>query len=61
VSNQRLWTLLWLFWRFGKLICAGVLTSEVGTSFPLTDVHAAIRQAAQTGRQGKVLLRMGER
>jgi NADPH:quinone reductase-like Zn-dependent oxidoreductase len=59
VSAQRLWRLMWLFWRIGKLIRAGVLTSEVGKSFPLTDIHTAIRQAAQTGRQGKVLLRMG--
>jgi len=38
---------------------AGVLTSEVGASFPLADIQAAVRQAAKAGRQGKVLLRIG--
>jgi NADPH:quinone reductase-like Zn-dependent oxidoreductase len=61
VSDQKLWTIMRLFWQIGKLIRAGALTSEVGKSFSLTDIHAAIRQAALPGRQGKVLLRMGER
>jgi NADPH:quinone reductase-like Zn-dependent oxidoreductase len=60
VSAQKLWTILWLFRQIGKLIRAGVLTSEMGTSFPLSDIRAAIRQAALPGRQGKVLLRMGD-
>jgi NADPH2:quinone reductase len=59
VRDQKPWTMLWLFRQIGKLIRAGVLTSEVGVSFPLTDIRAAVRQAAQPGRQGKVLLRMG--
>jgi NADPH:quinone reductase-like Zn-dependent oxidoreductase len=61
VSAQKLWTLVRLFWQIGKLIRAGVLNSEIGKSFPLTDIHAAIRQAGLPGRQGKVLLRMAER
>jgi NADPH:quinone reductase-like Zn-dependent oxidoreductase len=60
VREQKLWTILWLFRKISMLIRAGVLTSEVGQNFALTDIHAAIRQATQTGRQGKVLLRMGE-
>jgi hypothetical protein len=38
-----------------------VLTTEVGTSYPLDEVRAAVRQAATPGRQGKVLLRIGSR
>jgi NADPH2:quinone reductase len=58
VRAQKPWTMLLLFRRLGKLQRDGVLLSEVGKSFPLRDIHAAVRQAAQPGRQGKVLLRM---
>ncbi|HEY7426646.1 MAG TPA: zinc-binding dehydrogenase, partial [Gemmataceae bacterium] len=58
VRDQKPWTMLWLFRKIGKLIREGVLVSEVGKSFALTDIHAAVRQAALPGRQGKVLLRM---
>jgi NADPH2:quinone reductase len=59
VRAQKPWTMLLLFRRIGKLMRDGVLVSEVGKSFPLTDIHAAVRQAALPGRQGKVLLRIG--
>jgi NADPH:quinone reductase-like Zn-dependent oxidoreductase len=52
--------MLWLFRQIGKLMRDGVLVSEVGKSFALTDIHAAVRQAQLPGRQGKVLLRMGD-
>jgi NADPH2:quinone reductase len=58
VRAQKPWTMLLLFRRIGKLLRAGVLVSEVGKSFALTDIHAAVRQAALPGRQGKVLLRI---
>lgn len=58
VRDQKPWTMLLLFRKIGKLLREGVLTSEVGKSFLLTDIHAAVRQAALPGRQGKVLLRM---
>jgi NADPH:quinone reductase-like Zn-dependent oxidoreductase len=61
VRAQKPWTMLWLFRQIGKLMREGVLVSEVGKSFALTDIHAAVRQASLSGRQGKVLLRMGER
>ena len=50
-----------LFSKLGKLIQSGVLATEVGATFPLNDVRAAVRQAALPGRQGKVLLRIGSR
>ena len=61
VRDQKPWTMLWLFRQIGKLIRDGVLGSEVGKSFALRDIHAAVRQAQLPGRQGKVLLRMGDR
>jgi NADPH:quinone reductase-like Zn-dependent oxidoreductase len=60
VPAQKPWTMLWLFRQIGKLIRDGVLVSEVGKTFALTDIHAAVRQAAQPGKQGKVLLRMSD-
>jgi NADPH:quinone reductase-like Zn-dependent oxidoreductase len=53
--------LLMLFRQIGKLMRAGVLASEVGTTFPLNQVQAAVRQAEEPGRKGKVLLRIGTR
>jgi NADPH:quinone reductase-like Zn-dependent oxidoreductase len=59
VRDQGVLTMLRLFRRIGRLMREGVLTSEVGTTFPLAEVRAAVRQAVQPGRQGKVLLRIG--
>jgi len=58
VRAQKPWTMLWLFRQIGKLMRAGVLVSDIAKSYPLTDIHAALRQAMQPGRQGKVLLRI---
>jgi NADPH:quinone reductase-like Zn-dependent oxidoreductase len=61
VRQQSVWTMLRLFRRIRHLLRGGLLTSEVGTSFPLDEVQKAVRQAETEGRQGKVLLRMGPR
>jgi NADPH:quinone reductase-like Zn-dependent oxidoreductase len=61
VRRQSRVTMALLFTRLGKLIRAGVLATEVGATLPLNDVRAAVRQAAEPGRQGKVLLRIGSR
>jgi NADPH:quinone reductase-like Zn-dependent oxidoreductase len=58
VRDQKVLTMLMLFRRIGRLLREGVLTTEVGTSFPLADIRAAARQAGEPGRQGKVLLRI---
>lgn len=58
VRAQKLWTMLGLFRQIGTLMKAGVLISDIGKSYALTDIHAAVRQASLPGRQGKVLLRM---
>jgi NADPH:quinone reductase len=59
VRDQGVLTMLMLFRRLGKLIASGVLASEVGKTFPLDEVKAAVREAGATGRRGKVLLRLG--
>ncbi len=58
-QRQSVWTMLRLFRQIGRLLRAGVLSSEVGKTFPLQEVQAAVRQAEMPGRQGKVLLRVG--
>lgn len=56
--RQGILTMLRLFRRIGQLMQKGVLTSEVGATYPLEEIQAAVRQAAQPGRSGKVLLRI---
>jgi NADPH:quinone reductase-like Zn-dependent oxidoreductase len=58
VARQPVLLMLGLFASIRRLMRAGVLTSEVGASFSLEEVRKAAAQAAQPGRQGKVLLRM---
>ncbi len=60
VRDQGPLTMLGLFRKIIKLMRAGVLVSEVGESFPLEKVAEAARRAAEPGRTGKVLLRMGQ-
>jgi NADPH:quinone reductase-like Zn-dependent oxidoreductase len=59
VKGQNVLTMLRLFRIINRLLKAGVLTSEVGPTFPLEQIASAVREAGQPGRTGKVLLRMG--
>jgi NADPH:quinone reductase-like Zn-dependent oxidoreductase len=58
VRAQRPLRMLRLFRTIRDLMRAGVLTSEVGATFPLDDIRKAVAHADQAGRQGKVLLRL---
>lgn len=58
VRRQGVLTMLRLFRQVRRLMRAGVLTTDVGTSFPLSDLKAAVRHAETPGRQGKTLLRL---
>ena len=58
VRRQRLLTKYRLMKRIGRLLLAGVLTSAVGATYPLEQVQEAVREAAQPGRHGKILLRI---
>jgi NADPH:quinone reductase len=51
---------LLLFREIAALIRQGVLRSEIGEVFPLTEINEAARQAGIVGRQGKVLVRLGD-
>jgi NADPH:quinone reductase-like Zn-dependent oxidoreductase len=59
VRDQGPLRMLRLFRQISALMREGVLTTEVGASFPLEEVRAAVREAEHPGRRGKVLLRMG--
>ena len=50
--------MLLLFRRINKLLAAGILMTEVGDTFPMTDIQTAVREAVKPGRQGKILLRL---
>jgi NADPH:quinone reductase-like Zn-dependent oxidoreductase len=58
VPRQGVLTMLGLIRRIGKLFREGIVTSEIGVTFPLDEVQAAVKQAVLPGRQGKVLLRI---
>jgi NADPH:quinone reductase-like Zn-dependent oxidoreductase len=58
VRDQRPLRMLGLFRRITSLMREGVLTTDIGQTFPLDEIRAAVRQAAQPGRYGKVLLRI---
>jgi NADPH:quinone reductase-like Zn-dependent oxidoreductase len=58
VQRQSVVTMLGLFRRLRKLFGAGLVTSEVATTFPLEEIQAAVRLAGSPGRSGKVLLKM---
>ncbi|HKI33273.1 MAG TPA: zinc-dependent alcohol dehydrogenase family protein [Gemmataceae bacterium] len=59
VREQRVLKMLRLSRTIRDLMRAGILTSEVGATFPLDEVQKAVAQAAQAGRSGKVQLRLG--
>lgn len=58
VKDQGVLTMLRLFRAINRLLKAGVLTSDVGATFPLEQITTAVQQAGQSGRSGKVLLRI---
>jgi NADPH2:quinone reductase len=58
MPSQGIVTKLGLIRRLGKLFRAGVVTSEIGATFALADIKAAVTQAQMTARQGKVLLKV---
>lgn len=60
VKGQSKLKMLGLFRQVQKLMRAGVLTADVGKTFAMADVRAAVAQAAKPGREGKVLLRLTE-
>jgi NADPH:quinone reductase len=52
-------SVLLLFREIANLIRQGVLRSEIGQTYPLQEIKAAVQQAQIIGRQGKVLLKLG--
>jgi NADPH:quinone reductase-like Zn-dependent oxidoreductase len=59
--EQGVLRMLGLFRQIKALLREGVATTEVGATFPLDQIKAAVREAETPGRKGKVLLRIGSR
>jgi len=60
MAGQGLLRKLRLVKAITRLMRRGVLVSEVGETFPLDDIHDAVRKAEEVGRSGKVLLRIAD-
>jgi len=58
VKQQGVLTMLRLFRSITRHLQDGTLTTEIGKTFPLDDIKAAVQEAAQPGHRGKVLLRI---
>jgi NADPH2:quinone reductase len=58
---QSIVTMLRLFRQIGRLMNAGILVSEIGNAYPLEEIQSAVKQAAMSGRHGKVMLRIAAR
>ena len=50
---------LLLFREIASLIRQNVLSSEIGRSYPLDQIQAAVHEAGQVGHKGKILVRPG--
>jgi NADPH:quinone reductase-like Zn-dependent oxidoreductase len=59
VREQRVLTMLRMSRAIRDLMRGGILTTEIGATFPLDEIAKAVAQAAQPGRSGKVQLRLG--
>ena len=59
VKQQGVWKMLGLFRTINNLLSEGVLTTPVEATFAMEQITDAVRAAETTGRQGKVLLRIG--
>jgi NADPH:quinone reductase-like Zn-dependent oxidoreductase len=57
-AKQSVVTMLLLFRRIARLLQAGVLATDVGSSFTMDQIKEAVRLAAAPVRQGKVLLKI---
>lgn len=55
-KKQNPLTMLRLFKKIGRLLRAGVLTTEIGAKFPIDEAATAARAAAEPGKPGKTLL-----
>ncbi|WP_165065937.1 zinc-dependent alcohol dehydrogenase family protein [Paludisphaera rhizosphaerae] len=58
MAERSIPSALLLFREIAALIREGVLSADIGRTYPLAQVCDAVREAAQVGRGGKVLLRM---
>lgn len=58
VGRQPLWRMVLLFRQLEALITKGVLRTDIGPTYSLDDIGAAVREASAPTRHGKILLEM---
>ena len=58
VRAQNPLAMLALFRRIGQLLKQGVLTSDIAATYSMDQIAEAVRHVEQSGRTGKVLLRL---
>jgi NADPH:quinone reductase-like Zn-dependent oxidoreductase len=58
-ARRRPIQMLFLLRQIGKLMKEGVLTTDIAQVFPLEQYREGVEAAESSGRQGKVLLKMG--
>ncbi|MFL5241626.1 MAG: zinc-dependent alcohol dehydrogenase family protein [Gemmataceae bacterium] len=58
MPRQGIMTKLGLIRTIGRLFQKGIVTSTIGTAFPLHEIQAAVKKAQAPGRHGKILIRM---
>lgn len=51
---------LLVFREIASLVRQGILASDIGTTYRLDEIQSAVREAATGGRQGKILLKIGQ-
>jgi NADPH:quinone reductase-like Zn-dependent oxidoreductase len=59
MRKQRILAILGLLRSIKNLMREGIVTTEIGATFSLDEIRQAVTQAAQPGRKGKVLLKIG--
>ncbi len=61
VKDQGIFTMLGLFREILREMRAGVFHTPVAATYPLEQISEAVTHAAQPGRDGKILLRIGSK
>ena len=60
MQSRPIWKNLLLFKEIARLIRAGVLDTPPGPVFRLEQIAEAVKEAEKPGKQGKILLKIGE-
>ncbi|QDT39805.1 zinc-dependent alcohol dehydrogenase family protein [Stratiformator vulcanicus] len=60
MESQSLWGRLSVIRKVSKLLGEGIIQSDVGQSFSMTEIREAVKKSEERGRGGKAWLKFGE-